>query len=85
MSHLETMTEEEIAWAKKDHPQLGDMLDELNQRCRSYVGFSGMTLAQAQQKALKDFEGFYLPGEYMPIAKPEDQYGPFFVKVGDEQ
>lgn len=80
-----TLTPGETAWAKKYSPKLGDMLDELNQRCRSYIGFSGMTVAQAQEKALKDFEGFYQPGEYTPIPKPEDQYGPFFVKVGDEQ
>ena len=82
MTH--TMTDEEIAWAMKNRPVMGEMLDELNQRCRSYIGFSGMDVKQAQAKALKDFEGFYQPGEFAPILKPEDQYGPFFVKVGDE-
>lgn len=75
------LTPDEIAWAQKGRPEMGDMLDELNQRCRSYIGFSGMTISEAQAKALKDFEGFYQPGEYAAIAKPEDQYGPFFVKA----
>lgn len=83
MTH--TMTAEEIAWAKKNRPAIGEMLDELNQRCKSYLCYAGMDVKEAQNKALKDFEGFYQPGEYGPILKPEDQFGPFFVKVGDEQ
>lgn len=78
-----TLTQEEIAWAEKNRPQMGEMLDELNQRCRAYINFMSTSVKNAQKRALEDFKGFYKPGEYVAV-KGADKEGPFFEKAGDE-
>lgn len=77
------LTPEETEWAQKTRPQIGNMLDELNQRCRSYINFMSTSVKDAQKRALEDFKGFYQPGEYVAV-KGADKEGPFFVKAGDE-
>lgn len=73
-------TEEELKWIHKDRPQLGDMLDELNQRARSYVNYSSLSVKKAQEKAMEDFKNHVKPGQYVEIQGAPKE-GPFFEEA----
>lgn len=59
------LTKNEIKWlekSKKDRFYMGEILDEMNKRCRSY----GMSYKISQKQVMQDFQGLFDPNEIVP-------------------
>lgn len=77
-------TKEELEWietTRKERKQIGNIVEELNQRTRAYIGYQQRNIEQAQEQALIDFQYFDKPKDLVATTTKTDFDNHIYFKV----